>query len=222
VSKRSYRRLAVVAGAALAVGSMAPAMAAGLEVSDDSSVTVTVTPQVTVPDPAVPELPDLPLESAGMVAADIQAIVDAGLQNDIAGTAQASVEELLEAFSGFGDGLLAAVSLIAQADSDPGDGTVGANVHLTAVGGLVDAAPTPDELQAAVLGAATPLVDEVTGTASGAADAAVEAATDLSVSLPAELQAFVGEAGGLLGDPTDLLTGVSADVNVIASIMASL
>jgi len=43
VSKRSFRRLAVVAGAALAVGSMAPAMASRIDVDSDADTSADVT-----------------------------------------------------------------------------------------------------------------------------------------------------------------------------------
>jgi hypothetical protein len=68
VSKRSFRRLAVVAGAALAVGSMAPAMAvridagAGAEAEIDPTMVVNDVVNITGALP-LPELGDLPIPS---------------------------------------------------------------------------------------------------------------------------------------------------------------
>jgi hypothetical protein len=60
VSKRSLRSLAVVAGAALAFGSMAPAMAARLDVIGGAAVEVDPTAIVTSLPVALPTLPALP------------------------------------------------------------------------------------------------------------------------------------------------------------------
>jgi len=52
VSKRSYRRLAVVAGTALAIGSMAPAMAQRIDVDGGAGASVQVDPAAVSSDAA--------------------------------------------------------------------------------------------------------------------------------------------------------------------------
>lgn len=98
MSKRSFRRLAVVAGAALAIGSMAPAMAvrvdADAEVDTDAVITDVVNITDALPIPAVPALPALPaLPSITQVNGTI--LTTGVLANGLLGTGFGGLNTLL-------------------------------------------------------------------------------------------------------------------------------
>jgi hypothetical protein len=76
VSKRSYRRLAVVAGAALAVGSMAPAMAQRIDVDADANASVDAADLITV-------LPLDVVDVTGLVNVGTVQAVNSLVMNDV-------------------------------------------------------------------------------------------------------------------------------------------
>lgn len=109
MSKRSYRRIAVVAGAALAIGSMAPAMAAridadaGAELEADPTMVISDVVNITdaLPIPAVPALPALPtftqvsgtIVTTGMLGNLLLGTTFGGL-NTVVGTAVGGLGDL--------------------------------------------------------------------------------------------------------------------------------
>ena len=209
MSKRNFRRLAVVAGAALAVGSMAPAMAASVSGGSDGSATVDLS---GVGVPTIPSfLPAGTLDSlTGTALSTAQAAP---------GMALTDVDNITGALLGIGDGILASglpsASLNAGANASSGGSAGGSasgsvTVPLDAVGTATDASGVMSD---AVLGAAAPVASTglaVAGTAVGIAQSAPGIALDA--------------AGGLLNSGLGILDGSSAsgNVNVLASLMGSL
>jgi hypothetical protein len=209
VSKRNFRRLAVVAGAAVAVGSMAPAMAASVSGGSDGSATVDI---------------------SGVTAPTLPTVLPAGFVDGLTGTAlttaQAApgmaltdVNNLMADAFGIGGDLLAsglpAASLNAGANASSGGSAGGSasgsvTIPLDAVGTATDGSGV---LADDALGAAAPVV----GTALGMADTAV----GLAQSAPG---IALETAGGLLSGGLGILDGSSAsgNVNVLASLMGSI
>ena len=206
MSKRSSRRLAVVAGAALALGSMAPALAVRVDANGDTDASV--------------DLSGLALPSAG-------SLIPGALITDLTGTASGTVEDVqglaLSTAGGLqGDvealvaGLLGAASgLSVDIDANANANGGGATVDISGVGnagGILGAVPAPGDVVGGALGLATP----VAGLGLGLADTAVDVAGDAPGLV-------LGTAGGLLGTGLGLIDGasVSGDVNVIASLLGT-
>jgi hypothetical protein len=211
VSKRSYRRLAVVAGAALAVGSMAPAMAAQIDV--DGTTTVDVSSDVALPTVDAESLIQgaFLADAEGFVldtvfgAQDLAGDSVAGLQTDV----DAIVSSLVDATSD----LSVDVKVIAGANAGPGGAS--ATVSGLAVGtgdaDLLGLIPEPGTALADVQDSLSPVVDFGLGTAFEA------------IALAGDAQVLAtGTAGGLLGTGLGLVDGVSLSANVVAAVLASL
>lgn len=131
MSKRSYRRLAVVAGAALAVGSMAPAMAARVSTSEVGEAAVSVD-TLGVSD-VTGLLPNLPLGSSlGAVT---------GIAGSVVGTATGLPSFVVPtAFGLAGDALCIPTGVLGTAlDANVGV-LAGLNVGLGGVSGGAGAA----------------------------------------------------------------------------------
>jgi len=209
VSKRNYRRLALVAGAGLAVGSMAPALAASVNGSGDSSATIAVTGVV----PTVPTL---------LPAGFVEGLTGTALQTAQAapGMAMNDVSHLMSDLMGITGGVLASgaptVDINAGANASSGGsagGSTSGSVTIpTDIVGTVTSAP--DVFVGDAVGAAAPVV----ATATSVAGTALGAAGTLQDSL-------LGTAGSLLnGGLPGILSGggVSGNVNVLASLMGAL
>jgi len=203
VSKRSYRRLAAVTGAALALGSMAPAMAARVNANGTADVEVT---DVTLPQLDISAATGLLTGVSGLAFSTVDATKTlafssvSGLQNDVTGIA--------------GD-LLDGGSLLSL--------NVGgnANVGLNALGAGVQV----DGLAQAPLA----LVGNVVPTATGAVDTALDlAASAQEIASPIVETALTvpGTAIGLATGAPDLLfsliDGTSLSANGNAGLGASL
>lgn len=207
MSKRSYRRLAVVAGAALAVGSMAPAMAAQVAANGTGSATVDLS-DVTLPatgtlvlsaSALIHDAEEFALES---VLGGAQVLADAtvnGLQND--------VDDV--------DGIVGAASRLsvnANANANASSGGAAVQVSGVATGGsgLLGVVPGPGALSGASL---TPVVGFGRSTATGA------------LGLVDSAQGVVANrAVGLLGTGLNLVNSASitGNASVLASLMGSL
>lgn len=209
MSKRSNRRLAVVAGAALALGSVAPALAAHVDVNGTATVDAS---SVTVPS-----------------ADDLAGLVDTGLITDLGdiafetaddaqGLALAEVALLQGEVEGIAGDLLGVVSGLsvdvdANANASGGGASLGVSGVTGGTSGVLGLVPTSGDVVDKAFVLADPVVDTafaMTTTAAGLAQGA-----------PARV---FGAAGGLLGTGLDLLDGVSAsgEVNVVASLMGIL
>lgn len=95
MSKRSYRRLAVVAGAALAVGSMAPAMAVRIDAGAGAEAEIDPAGLVTELTGALPvELPDVALPTVGELNGTVITLGGLGLAG--VGMAGAQVNGLVD------------------------------------------------------------------------------------------------------------------------------
>lgn len=206
MSKRNNRSLAVVAGAALALGSMAPAMAARIDAGGAATADIDVS-DVTVPSAGslVPMT-----EIKGLVGATV------GTVHETKTALIADLKGLRTEVFGIVGGLLDATSSVDIDANGNVNAASGGTVNVTAdvsgalgAAGLLDAVPGPGDL----VGMVSPFV----GTATGAVDA--------SLVLAGSAKGIVfSTAGGLLGTGFDLLDGISAsgEVNVIAGLMGSL
>ena len=209
MSKRSSRRLAVVAGAALAVSSMAPALAAQIDVDgnatvDASSVTLPSADDLVdlVDTGLITDLGDLAFETAD--DAQALALAEAALlQGEVDGLAG----DLL--------GVVSGLSVGADATANASGGGASLNVSGGAGGtsGVLGLVPDSGDVVDKAFVLADPVVDAAFGMTTTAAG--------LAQGAPARV---FGVAGGLLGTGLDLLDGVSAsgEVNVLASLMGSL
>lgn len=200
MSKRSYRRLAVVAGAALAVGSVAPAMAAQVNVGGNGNATVNIS------DVTLPTMDSI--TSSSVIAQDyaLDAVFGAqGLVLDTAGQVQTDVENIM-------DDLLDATSALAvRVDATGNASTGGVTVQVSGVTtatGLVGAlpVPSPTTVVSGVQSNLTPIVDFGLSSATGA------------LGLVGGVQGAA--AGGLLGTGLGLLDGIAVSGN--ASLVAAL
>jgi hypothetical protein len=196
VSKRSFRRLAVVAGAALAVGSVAPAMAA-ISVGGsgagaaDASVTV---PSLPAPGSIIPTgLLTGAQAYAGSTVSGAKAIVFgqvSSVQTDVSNI----VGSLLDAATGL------SADLTANAHASSGGVAIAVNGLGNVDSGLLSVVPTPD----AALAGAQSTVGSVAGFGIGTATGA------LSLVNPGVV---LGSATGLLGTATGLVDAVSLTAN---------
>lgn len=183
MSKRSYRRLAVVAGAALAVGSMAPAMAVRISTEDGAAASVSAD---TVDVDSITSLLDLNGSEGGLglglgavagVAGSVVTTVG-GLPHFVVPTALGLADDALCIPTGLvGTALDAEVGVLAGLHVGLGGiaGGAGAlglvNVPVAAVGTVADCAfdLVGDTLHTvgAVKAAATPVVSAGVGVAAG-------------------------------------------------------
>jgi hypothetical protein len=218
VSKRSYRRLAVVTGAALAIGSMAPAMAARVvtvnsasanasaDTVDINSITGGLLSSQATPDPlglafglAGPVLTTVQA-APGMLLSDVSTIVGDALCIPT-GVLGAALGADANAAAGLGIGL-GGVSL----------GATGLlNLPLAVAGGVTDCVGPIVGDALGVVGQAQSLAGGVAGQATVLANTALSTAT----SLP---QTVFTTAGGLL-NPAGPLSSI---LNIQASGGASL
>jgi hypothetical protein len=213
VSKRSFRRLAAVTGAALAIGSMAPAMAA--RVSSDSSADVAVNPSLSavsipgltslvpaglLPTTMVANIAGSLLATPGLVLTDVQ---------NIAGHAIAVPGTVL--------GTALGSTLTANGGVVAGLGGVGV--------GASGVLSTP----AGILGITGPLVgDALTTVGHVAAPAQMAAGGALGAvsTLPATVGSLPGTAlslpGVITGSGLTGILGITGNANVLASVMGTL
>jgi hypothetical protein len=209
VSKRSYRRLAVVAGAALAVGSMTPALAAQVSVSGDGDASVDVSgltipsTETLIPEALIADAQTFALDTV-FGAKDLAEATVEGLQSKVETDVESIVEKLFSATS--------SLSLTVQAGANANAGSGGATVSVSgvAVGGadVLGLVPDPGTALTGVQDHLTPLVEFGTSTVDGALLLADEAKA-----------AVVGTGTGLLGTGLD---GASLSLNAIAALMATL
>jgi hypothetical protein len=209
VSKRSYRRLAVVAGAALAVGSMAPAMANRLAVDGE----VTVSPNAIDVNDLTGLMPNVALPSTAFVAP---------LSASLLGTPFAVVGGVRHAVGGTlgcAGGLVTGAGLALSADASAGIGLGG--LALDASGLLTSPVAIASDALGCATGAVVPAALGIVGTA--AAPVRIVAGTALATAggLPATVGQVTGTAFGLqnllLGGGLDSILGI----NVAAGVMGS-
>ncbi|HEV3364667.1 MAG TPA: hypothetical protein VG795_11135 [Acidimicrobiia bacterium] len=204
MSKRSYRRLAVVAGAALAVGSMAPAMAAQVNVEGDGTATVDVS-EVTVPSAGSLIPSSLIANAQGYALGTVFGAQ--GLVLNTAGQLQNDVEDIA------GDLLGATSDLSVGLDASGNASTGGATLEVSGVANgatdLLGDLPSPSTVVGGVQSNLTPIVNFGLGRATGA------------LALVGQAQSA---AGGLLGTGLGLVDGVavSGDASVVASLLGTL
>jgi hypothetical protein len=210
VSKRSYRRLAVVAGAALAVGSMAPAMAVRVSSSNVGEAAVSVD-TLGVSD-VTGLLPNLPLGSS------------LGTVTGIAGSAVTTAKSLPSivvptAFGLAGDALCIPTGLLGTAlDANVGV-LAGLNVGLGGIAGGASGAGLVN-LPVAAVGTVTGCAFNVVGDAMGTvgavkATAAPIVATGLSVA-GGVVATATSLPGVVLGLPSQVF-GLGSLLNVTAA-----
>lgn len=217
MSQRSFRRLAAVTGAALAIGSMAPALAAHVATSGDADVAVTPNPSAAsvpaitgllptglVPTALVGNIAGSLLATPGFVLADSTHLV-----GDVLAVPTGLVGTV------FGTTLNANAGVIAGL----GGVSVGANGLLGAPTGIVGG----------VLGSSGPLVgDALTTVGHVAGPAQMVAGTGLGLvsTLPGTVGSLPGTALGLPGVITGSgltgILGISGNANVLAGVMGSL
>jgi len=179
VSKRSYRRLAVVAGAALAVGSMAPAMAAHVGGNADGAATVGVeTIDVSNVIGDVQDANLLPLGTVFSTAGTARTLVR--------GTALLALSDVQNivgdamCLAGSGVGAALSVDATALASANVGLGGLSGNLAGALVAPLDvvgDATSCLGQLQGHALAA----VDQVQGVAAAATTLATSTATQAAV-----------------------------------------
>jgi hypothetical protein len=206
VSKRSYRRLAVVAGATLAVGSMAPAMAAHVNANGTGTATVDVSDVslpsagTLIPGALIADAQDFALGTV-FGAQDLALETASGLQDDVSGI----VEELFSATSG--------LSLIVSAGANANTGGATVSVGGAAVGGAdaLGLVPDPTTALSGVQADIDPLVEFGTDTLEGALLLADEAKATA-----------VTTGSGVVLTGLNLVNNASVSVNAIAALMASL
>jgi hypothetical protein len=210
VSKRSYRRLAVVAGAALAVGSMAPAMAARID--SDATVSANAIDATELAGSLIPDLPVVNTAVVGQLSASLL-----GTPFAVLGRAQTTVNQTLGCTGAL---LSSGIGLGFGAEGTAGLGLGGLNLD------VAGALTAPVEAATGVVGCATGAVVPgalgIVGTAAAPAGIVANAALQTVGSLPAT----VGQATGTVFGLQDLLLGGGLDsilsVNVLAGVMGSL
>jgi hypothetical protein len=208
VSKRSFRRLAVVAGAALAAGSMTPAMAA---ITVGGAGAGAATAAVTVPA----------LPSAGT-------LVPTGLLTGAGTFAFSSVEQAgalaftqvnglrTDVSSIVGDLLGAATGVTASVNAGATASTGGINVAglggVSGTGDLLGVLPQPGDILDGAQGTVGDVTDLGVGTAFGA------------VGLVMGQNGVLSTAGGLVGTGLGVVNGlgVSANASAVAGLIGSL
>ena len=209
MSKRSYRRLAVVAGAALAVGSMAPAMAA--RVDGEATASANATDATDLAGSLIPELPAVNTAIVGQLSASLL-----GTPFAVLGGAQTAAGRAL----GCTGALASGVGLGLGADADAVLGLGGLNFDAAGV------VSTPVEVASGVAGCATGAAVPAALGIAGAAAAPVRLVANAGLQTVGSLPATVGQAtGSVFGLQDLLLDGIlsgSGSVNVLASVMGSL
>ena len=218
MSKRSYRRLAVVTGAALALGSMAPAVALRVDTADAAGVSVE-TLDITDVTGSLPVNQLLPTNlvfatagslfttvqaAPGMVIADVQDIVGDALciPTGVAGAALG-----LTAGAGAGGGVgLGGVNLALA-------GVASAPIALVGGGASCAGALVGDVL--GTVGGVQAIAGSVAGTATVVAGTVVGSATTL-------VPTVVTTAGGLLNPAGPLGSILNVQAAGSASVLASL
>ena len=222
MSKRSYRRLAVFAGAAFAIGSMAPAMAAR-EVEANASGSASVDPNLNLDDLTGSALP-LDLDGLLTTATDLTTLAQ-GRVEAITGAVESDVTGLLDtavnlpglllggsstplATVGANGSILGAVNVL---------GSAGVSAPLGAVGVLTGA---PTALLGTVMNLET--LAEVQNTVGLATEIATGAVDGASVTdLPDTVIGLV--PGGLLDGGLEGILGLAGggSVNVVASLLGT-
>jgi hypothetical protein len=189
VSKRSYRRLAVVAGAALAVGSMAPAMAVRVSTSEVGAAAVSVD-TLDVSD-VTGLLPNLPL-GTGLGLGTVT-----GIAGSVVATATGLPSFVVPTALGLaGDALCIPTGLLGTAlDANVGV-LAGLNVGLGGVSGGAGAAGLAS-LPVAAVGTVTGCTFNLVGDALGTVGAVQAAASPIVAT-------GLGVAGGVVTTATSL------------------
>ena len=194
MSKRSYRRLAAVTGAALAIGAMAPAMAA--HVTSDGAASASVD-SINVTD-VTSALPAVALPSVTTLAGSLVATATA-----VPGMALADVHNIAGDAAGLGGGLLSnglSAGLAGAATAGLGGVAVSTagvvNAPLGLLGAVSDSGLVGDTLGAVqgVTGLALPLAFGTAGTVTSTAFGAVGTVTALPAGVPGILSALLGSS----------------------------
>lgn len=228
MSKRSSRRLAVVAGAALALGSMAPALA--VRVDGNATGNISVDPNLDFGDITGSALP---LDLDGILGlADVEGITLLAQERvgALTGAVQTDVAAILDTVLSLGGGVLggqatgladidAAVNVLGGAVDVDASGVVGA--PLGAVNLLTGTLANPTAVVGTVLGLET--VQEVQATVGMVAGIATGAVSGASVGGVTDTVLGLVDAGGLLDGGLEGILGLSggANVNVLASLLGS-
>lgn len=217
MSKRSYRRLAVVAGAALAVGSMAPAMAARISTEEVGAAAVSID-TLDVSD-VTGLLHNLPLGSGlGLGAVT-------GIAGSLVATATGLPQFVVPTALGLAGGALCIPTGLVGTALDAEVGVLaGLNIGLGGITGGAGAAGLVD-LPFAAVGTVTGCAFDLVGDALGTVGAVRAVATPL-------VTAGLGVAGGVVATATGLpgvvlglpgqVFGLGSLLNVTAAGNASL
>jgi hypothetical protein len=200
VSKRSYRRLAAVTGAALALGSMAPAMAARVSATGTADAGVEVT-DVTLPSidtsAATGLLSDLSSLALGTVQATQQFAVST------AGSLQGQVDDIVGDL--LGGSLL---SVDANATINVSGGSLSATGLLDADSNILGVVPSPDALVGTAFGLA------------GQVQTIANPIVNTALGLPATAIGLVAGAPDIVFGLVDSLSlTAGGDANVGASLL---
>lgn len=187
MSKRSYRRLALVAGAALAVGSMAPAMAARVDSSAGGSATVDLSGLAG----SLPSITGLaPIGTVTTVAGTALGIVQGAPT-----MAQSAVNNVVTTALGLVNGLPVGGNLLsvdAADNANVGVNVLGTGVAVTGVSATAAGlASGVTAVPGAVVGTALQTAGPVVGTAVGTVGTVV----GIAQSVPGSV---IGTANGLL------------------------
>ena len=216
MSKRSYRRLAAVTGAALAVGSMAPAMAARVDANGTTSANVDATDATN----------GLPSVSTLVPTALIASVTGTafGTAQDAPAMVLTDVNHLMSGILGITGGITDGGSVL-SADVA---GNADTSVNVLGAGVGVNGVATSAAGIAGIVGGAAGAPSQVVGTALGVASPVVGTAlglTNTAVGLASSAPGIVlGTGSGLLSGGLGILGGssVSGNVNVLASLMGAL
>lgn len=226
MSKRSYRRLAVVAGAALAVGSMAPAMAQRVEANGSGDVSIeTLDANDVLSEIQATNLTSLvPITSVLATAGQAQTVATAAV-----GVIRTDANAILgDAFCLADAGLGATLGVSAGALGQVNVGLGGLNVGLAGVvnAPLAVAGDATECIGGIVNHALTTAghVQAVAGVATGLATSAALGAVGTVQSLPGTV---LNTAGGLLmsdalGSILSITASGQADANVVAGLLTFL
>ena len=189
MSKRSYRRLAVVAGAALAVGSMAPAMAARVANADSAGAGVSVD---TVDISDVTGL--LPVQqNLGGLGIGLVGNIAGSLLTTVSGAPAVVVPDALDLA---GDALCVPTGLVGTGLATSIDAVAGLHVGLGSVGagaGVGSLLNVPFATVGSVTGCAFDLVGDALGTVG-----------DVQVSAAPIVNTGLGVVGGVAATATGL------------------
>jgi hypothetical protein len=209
VSKRSYRRLAVVAGAALAVGSMAPAMAA--RVDGEATVSANTIDATELAGSLVPTLSSLNLVNTQFVGQLSASLL--GTPFAVLGGVQNAVGETLDCAGS----LVSGVGLGLDADATAVLGLGGLNLDIA---GVLTGVTSATGVVGCATGAVVPAALGIVGTAAAPVSLAAGAALQTVGSLPATVGQVTGTVFGL---QDLLLSGLSASgsLNVLAGVMGT-